>query len=104
MNDSALGDIDQLGAHEVHKSARNVGGALEKRYTAVGEPVLVSAQLSERAAQDEVILSERVYEAAVDLIEAETLPPILLQDRSTPMVVYRLTSVQSPVGQLARSV
>ena len=30
LNDSALGNIDQLAAHEVHESARNVGGALRK--------------------------------------------------------------------------
>ena len=30
LNDSALGDIDQLAAHEVQESARNVGGALRK--------------------------------------------------------------------------
>ena len=31
LNDSALGDIDQLAAHEVQESAWNVGGALRKQ-------------------------------------------------------------------------
>ena len=35
LNDSALGDIDQLDAHEVQKSVRNVGGALRKHVQGV---------------------------------------------------------------------
>ena len=35
LNDSALGDIDQLGAHEMQKSARNVGGAMRKHVQGV---------------------------------------------------------------------
>ena len=41
LNDSALGDIDQLGAHEVQKSARNVSGALRKHVGCQGCPVKV---------------------------------------------------------------
>ena len=40
LNDFALGDIDQLGAHEMQKSARNVGGALKNMYRASGMPSL----------------------------------------------------------------
>ena len=39
LNDSALGDIDQLAAHEVQESARNVGGALRKHVGCQGCPV-----------------------------------------------------------------
>ena len=39
LNDSALGDIDQLAAHEVQKSARNVGGALQNHVGRQGCPV-----------------------------------------------------------------
>ena len=38
-NDSALGDIDQLAAHEVQESARNIGGALRKHEGHQGCPV-----------------------------------------------------------------
>ena len=39
LNDSALGDSDQLAAHEVQESARNVGGALRKHVGHQGCPV-----------------------------------------------------------------
>ena len=39
LNDSALGDIDQLAAHEVQESARNVSGALRKHVRRQGCPV-----------------------------------------------------------------
>ena len=39
FNDSALGDIDQLGAHKLQKSARNIGGALRKHVGRQGCPV-----------------------------------------------------------------
>ena len=39
LNDSALGDIDQLAAHEVQESARNIGGALRKHVGRQGCPV-----------------------------------------------------------------
>ena len=39
LNDSTLGDIDQLAAHEVQESARNIGGALRKHVGRQGCPV-----------------------------------------------------------------
>ena len=39
LNDSALGDIDQLATHEVQKSARNIGGTLRKYVGRQGCPV-----------------------------------------------------------------
>ena len=39
LNDFALGDIDQLAAHEVQESAWNVGGALRKHVGRQGCPV-----------------------------------------------------------------
>ena len=39
LNDSALGDIDLLAAHEVQESAWNVGGALRKHVGRQGCPV-----------------------------------------------------------------
>ena len=39
LNDSGLGDIDQLAIHEVHESAWNVGGALRKHVGRQGCPV-----------------------------------------------------------------
>ena len=39
LNDSGLGDIDQLAVHEVQKSAWNVGGALQKHVGRQGCPV-----------------------------------------------------------------
>ena len=39
LNYSALGDIDQLAAHEVQESARNVGAALRKHAERQGCPV-----------------------------------------------------------------
>ena len=39
LNDSALGDIDQLVVHKVQESAQNVGGALRKHVGRQGCPV-----------------------------------------------------------------
>ena len=39
LNDSALGDIYQLAAHEVQESAWNIGGALRKNVGRQGCPV-----------------------------------------------------------------
>ena len=39
LNDSALGDIDELAAHKVQESAWNVGGALRKHVGRQGCPV-----------------------------------------------------------------
>ena len=39
LNDSALGDIDQLATHEVQESARNVGSTLRKHVGRQGCPV-----------------------------------------------------------------
>jgi hypothetical protein len=39
LNDSGLGDIDQLAAHEVQESAWNVGDALRKHVGRQGCPV-----------------------------------------------------------------
>ena len=39
LNDSGLGDIDQLADHEVQESAWNIGGALRKDVGRQGCPV-----------------------------------------------------------------
>ena len=46
LNDSALGDIDQLAAHEVQESAWNVDGALRKHVGNQGCPVKVKEMKS----------------------------------------------------------
>ena len=39
LNDSGLGDIDQLAVHDVQESTWNVGGALRKHVRRQGSPV-----------------------------------------------------------------
>ena len=60
LNNSALGDIDQLAAHEVQESARNVGGGIgneKENLLALVCKLVVSERYSIHAKKQTQILS-----------------------------------------------
>ncbi len=63
-------------------------------YGAVGNVVILASRLSEAAAADEILVSQRLHAAIEAQIDAEEVDPLQLKGFSRPMSVYRVRAAR----------
>jgi class 3 adenylate cyclase len=70
-------------------------------FTALGHPVIVAQRLQGIAAGGEVIVSEAVYHATGDSLDAEAREPVAVKGLSEPVRPYAVTGVGAPAADAA---
>ncbi len=72
----------------------NIGCDFRMDYTAIGDTVNTAARLEANAKAEEILISEYVYMALKDRIEAEEVGEIPLKGKSTKLMVYRVLNIK----------
>ena len=62
-------------------------------YTAIGDTVNTAARLESRAKPGQILISEKLYKALEDRIEAEEVGEMELKGKSNKIMVYSVTSI-----------
>lgn len=71
----------------------NIGTSDRLDFTAIGDYVNLAKRLQENARAGQVILSRRAYAAVKDLVQVETLAPMVVKGRTAPEQVYALVGL-----------
>jgi len=71
----------------------NIGCAFRMDYTAIGDTVNTAARLESNAKAEQILISEAVYEALKDRIEATPIGEIPLKGKSNKIMVYSVESI-----------
>ena len=72
----------------------NIGCDFRMDYTAIGDTVNTAARLESNAKRGQILISEQVYEAVKDRIEATAIGEIPLKGKTQGVYVYQLDSVK----------
>ena len=72
----------------------NIGCEFRMDYTAIGDTVNTAARLESRAKAGQILISEKLYKALEDRIEAEQIGEMELKGKSNKIVVYNVTSIE----------
>lgn len=83
-----------IGIHCGPAVVGNIGTAFRMDYTAIGDTVNTAARLESNAKPGQVLLSESVFEAVKNRIEAVDLGEIALKGKKKGVLVYGLRSVK----------
>ncbi len=83
-----------MGVHTGKAVVGNVGSALRKDYSAIGDSVSLAKRLQEVARPDQIIISQDVFEKCQDLITAQKLPAVKVKGRQTLEQIYSLKAIQ----------
>lgn len=75
----------------------NVGCDFRMDYTTIGDTVNTAARLESRAEPGQILISEYVYEAVKDRIEATPVGEIALKGKNHEIFVYQLDNVKKEV-------
>ncbi|HEU4752635.1 MAG TPA: adenylate/guanylate cyclase domain-containing protein, partial [Armatimonadota bacterium] len=78
-----------------------VGSSERPDYTAMGHTVIVSHRLQSIALGGEVVVSEPVYQAARESVEAEAGEPVRVKGVSAPVRPYRIHRLQAALPAAA---
>lgn len=71
----------------------NIGCEFRMDYTAIGDTVNTAARLESRAKPGQILISEKLYKALEDRIEAEEVGEMELKGKSQKIMVYSVTSI-----------
>ena len=72
----------------------NIGCEFRMDYTAIGDTVNTAARLESKAAPGQILISEKLYGALKDRIEAEKIGEMELKGKSQKITVYSVTSIE----------
>ena len=72
----------------------NIGCEFRMDYTAIGDTVNTAARLESRAKPGQILISEALYKALEDRIEAEEVGEMELKGKSNKIMVYSVTSIE----------
>lgn len=75
----------------------NIGCSFRMDYTAIGDTVNTAARLESRAKPGQILISEKLYKALEDRIEAEEVGEMELKGKSNKIMVYSVTAIEKNV-------
>ena len=75
----------------------NIGCEFRMDYTAIGDTVNTAARLESKAKPGQILISEKLYEALSDRIEAEAVGEMELKGKSNKIMVYSVTNIEKKV-------
>jgi class 3 adenylate cyclase len=79
---------ERIGINTGEVVAGNIGSQTRMDYTVIGDNVNVASRIESTGRAGEVHVSEAVYEAVKDRVEATSLGPISVKNRVQPVEVY----------------
>lgn len=85
-----------VGIAEGYATLGRVGFEQRSEYTAIGSVVILAARLSDQAADGEIVISQSVYAATEDLVEASELDALTLKGFSEPVRAYNVIGLARP--------
>lgn len=80
-----------IGIHTGTAVVGNVGAQDIMDYTAVGDTVNLAARLQSLSHNNQITVSNNVYEAVKDRVSAELLGPQAIKGRAEPVILYYIT-------------
>ena len=72
----------------------NIGCDFRMDYTAIGDTVNTAARLESKAKPGQILISEKLYKALEDRIEAEEVGEMELKGKSNKIMVYSVTAIE----------
>lgn len=72
----------------------NIGCEFRMDYTAIGDTVNTAARLESKAKPGQILISEKLYKALEDRIEAEEVGKMELKGKSQKIMVYSVTAIE----------
>jgi class 3 adenylate cyclase len=83
-----------FGIHTGDAVVGNVGSALRKDYSAIGDAVNLAKRVQENAKGDQVLMSEAVYVQVKDFVEVIPMEPMQVKGRQAMEQFYELVDVK----------
>jgi class 3 adenylate cyclase len=84
-----------FGIHSGEAVVGNVGSALRKDYSAIGDAVNLAKRIQETAQGDQILMSTEVYEQVQDFVEVVPLEPMRVKGRQALEQFYELVGVNA---------
>lgn len=85
-----------VGVHTGVVTAGYLGVSERYRYAVVGDTTNVAFHLCSRAAAEQIIISETIYQLLTNKVEAQPLGPVYLKQRKQPLLIYELHNLHQP--------
>ena len=83
-----------VGIHSGPALCGIIGSPQTRQYTAMGDTVNTAARLCSIAKPGEILISRATFDAVVDRVDVETLPPTEVKGKSQPLEVFDVREIK----------